>query len=45
MHFDSSRSLAEIGLYPRSIRTSLADAVSWLRLAGHLPEQSPGPHL
>jgi dihydroflavonol-4-reductase len=39
MHFDSTRSLAEIGLHPRSIRESLADAVSWLRQAGHLPCQ------
>ena len=30
MHFDSSRSLAELGLHPRSIRESLADAVAWL---------------
>jgi len=35
MHFDSSRSLAEIGLRPRPIRESLADAISWLREAGH----------
>jgi dihydroflavonol-4-reductase len=37
MHFDSSRSLAELGLSPRSIRESLADAVSWLRSTGQLP--------
>jgi dihydroflavonol-4-reductase len=35
MHFDSTRSLAEIGLQPRPIRESLADAVNWLRSAGH----------
>jgi len=35
MHFDSSRSLAAIGLHPRPIRESLADAVSWLREQGH----------
>ena len=38
MHFDSTRSLAELGLDPRPIRDSLADAVSWLRSAGHLDE-------
>ncbi len=36
MHFDTTRSLGEIGLDPRPIRESLADAVSWLRQAGHL---------
>src|SRR5439155_26471978 len=36
MHFDSSASLAEIGLQPRSIRESLADAVAWLRGSGSL---------
>ena len=30
MHFDPSRSLAELGLVPRPIRQSLADAVAWL---------------
>jgi dihydroflavonol-4-reductase len=38
MHFDSSRSLAELGLHPRPIRESLADAVSWLHDAGLLPD-------
>jgi dihydroflavonol-4-reductase len=38
MHFDASRSLTEIGLRPRPIRESLADAVGWLREAGHLPD-------
>jgi dihydroflavonol-4-reductase len=37
MHFDSSRSLAEIGLHPRPIRESLADAVAWLHEAGFFP--------
>jgi dihydroflavonol-4-reductase len=41
MHFDCSRTLAELGLRPRSIRESLADMVSWLRAAGHLPLQKP----
>jgi dihydroflavonol-4-reductase len=40
MHFDSSRSLAEIGLRPRPIRESLADAVSWLRETGQIPEKN-----
>jgi dihydroflavonol-4-reductase len=31
MHFDATRSLAALGLSPRPIRESLADAVSWLR--------------
>jgi dihydroflavonol-4-reductase len=43
MHFDSSRSLTEIGLHPRPIRESLADAVSWLREAGHLPGHAGSP--
>jgi len=30
MHFDPSRSLAELGLVPRPVRESLADAVAWL---------------
>ena len=29
MHFDSSRSLAELGLQPRPIHESLADALTW----------------
>jgi dihydroflavonol-4-reductase len=36
MHFDSSRSHAEIGLFPRAIRQSLADAVNWLHITGRL---------
>ena len=36
MHFDASNSLAEIGLRPRRIQNSLADAVSWLRESGLL---------
>jgi dihydroflavonol-4-reductase len=31
MHFDPSRSLAALGLAPRPVRQSLADAVEWLR--------------
>ena len=44
LHFDSSVSRAEIGLQPRSLAESLADAVSWLRCAGYVtgPSSSPG---
>jgi len=44
MHFDSSWSLGELGLRPRSIRESLADAVSWLRFTGRLGRHVTGPH-
>lgn len=37
MHFDSRRSLVELGLTPRPIDESLADAVAWLRTEGRLP--------
>ena len=43
MHFDASRSLAELGLQPRSIRESLVDAVEWLRSTGQLPVRHAGP--
>jgi dihydroflavonol-4-reductase len=36
LHFDATRTLAELGLRPRPISSSLADAVAWLRTAGHL---------
>jgi dihydroflavonol-4-reductase len=36
MHFDPSRSLAELGLEPRPVRQSLADAVAWFRQSGVL---------
>lgn len=36
MHFDSSKSLAELGLKPRDIERSLGDAVAWLRSSGLL---------
>jgi dihydroflavonol-4-reductase len=42
MHFDSSRSLAELGLQPRSIRESLSDAITWLRLTGRIPSHIAG---
>ncbi len=31
MHFDASRSLGDLGLTPRPVAQSLADAVAWLR--------------
>jgi dihydroflavonol-4-reductase len=34
MHFDPSRSLDALGLAPRPVRQSLADAVAWLRKTG-----------
>lgn len=34
MHFDPRRSLAELGLEPRPIASSLADAVAWFRAMG-----------
>jgi dihydroflavonol-4-reductase len=42
MHFDSSRSCAELGLHPRSIRESLADAVAWLRVTGRIGSDDAG---
>ena len=36
MHFDPSRSLAELGLPPRNLDQSLRDAVAWLRASGLL---------
>ena len=37
MHFDPLRSLGELGLRPRPVRESLADAVRWFREIGWLP--------
>jgi dihydroflavonol-4-reductase len=34
MHFDASRSLAELGLTPRPARESIAEAVAWFREVG-----------
>ena len=36
MHFDSSRSLAELDLHPRPVANSLAEAVEWFRAIGWL---------
>ncbi|RUL87332.1 NAD-dependent epimerase/dehydratase family protein [Tautonia sociabilis] len=55
MHFDASRSLRELGLAPRPVRGSLAEAVRWLEQRGgpsagasrnparELPGNSPAP--
>lgn len=40
MHFDASRSLAELGLAPRPVAESLADAVAWLRETGQIPPRA-----
>lgn len=37
MHFDSCRSLAELGLKPRPIAESISEAVAWFRSVGWLP--------
>ncbi len=37
MHFDASRSLDALGLEPRPVRESLADAVAWLSRTGEIP--------
>ena len=39
--FDASESLEELGLVPRPVRQSLADAVTWLRETGSIPEARP----
>ena len=36
MHFDASRSLAELGIAPRPARESIAEAVEWFREVGWL---------
>jgi dihydroflavonol-4-reductase len=38
MHFDARRSLDELGLQPRPVAESLADAVAWFRTMGWLPK-------
>jgi dihydroflavonol-4-reductase len=41
MHFDPSKSLAELGLRPRPVGESLAKAVTWFRAVGWLPLRRP----
>lgn len=36
MHFDASRSLAELGIRPRAVSDSVAEAVAWFRQVGWL---------
>jgi dihydroflavonol-4-reductase len=36
MHFDTARSLAELGLSCRPISQALADAIAWFRAVGWL---------
>jgi len=40
MHFDSRRSLEELGLAPRPVQASIAEAVAWFRNVGWLPLQA-----
>lgn len=40
MHFDPRRSLDELGLQPRPVQESLADAVAWFRQVGWLPNST-----
>jgi dihydroflavonol-4-reductase len=42
MHFDPSRSLAELEIRPRPIRNSLVDALAWLRQTGRLAPMRQG---
>ena len=41
MHFDPRRSLDELGLRPRPVRESLADAVAWFREVGWYDAPQP----
>jgi dihydroflavonol-4-reductase len=41
MHFNSSRTLAELGLEPRPVQDALADAVAWMRAHGLLEVTEP----
>jgi dihydroflavonol-4-reductase len=45
MHFDPQRSLTELGLVPRPVSESLADAVAWFARMGWIdpPPQTTGP--
>jgi dihydroflavonol-4-reductase len=40
MHFDPRRSLDELGLSPRPVAQSLADAVAWYRAEGWLSKKA-----
>ena len=41
MHFDCSRTRAELGLTPRPVRVSLEDSVTWMRAHGFLGMKEP----
>ena len=41
MHFDASKTLAELDLAPRPARRSLADCVAWLCQTGQIPAAGP----
>jgi dihydroflavonol-4-reductase len=43
MHFDPSRSLAELDLAPRPTREAIADALAWLDRTGQIPAIAPEP--
>jgi dihydroflavonol-4-reductase len=43
MHFDPSRSLAELDLSPRPIREAITDALAWLAQTEQIPAVVPGP--
>jgi dihydroflavonol-4-reductase len=40
MHFDASRSLAELDLIPRPVREALAQSIAWLRSSSLIPAQA-----
>ena len=40
MHFDPRQSLSELGLQPRPVTASLADAVAWFRNMGWLTREA-----
>jgi hypothetical protein len=40
MHFDASRSLAELDLIPRPVCEALAQSIAWLRSSGLIPAQA-----
>lgn len=40
MHFDPSRSLAELALHPRPVAETLAETVGWFRQVGWIPSLS-----
>ena len=42
MHFDARRSLEELGLNPRPVQESLADAIQWFRSVGWLGSEIRG---